>query len=113
MMEHYVALICSKGSTDGFNTGLSECLHIDYAKEGYRASNKKNYTQQMIKYLTHHEAIDAFKSFLAWTTDHPTDTSTYSDSDLQMSNDISDNESDRPAVRFLHFTDFSQITKRT
>ncbi|KAF8511547.1 hypothetical protein JB92DRAFT_2813160 [Gautieria morchelliformis] len=97
MMEHYVALIRSKGSADGFNTELSERLHIDCAKEGYRASNKKNYTQQMIKYLTRHEAIDAFKSFLAWTTDHRTDTSTYSDSDSQMSDDISDNESDRPA----------------
>ncbi|KAF8485577.1 hypothetical protein JB92DRAFT_3131185 [Gautieria morchelliformis] len=97
MMEHYVALIRSKGSADSFNTELSERLHIDYAKEGYRASNKKNYTQQIIKYLTHHEAIDAFKSFLAWTTDHRTDTSTYSDSDSQMSDDISDNESDRPA----------------
>ncbi|KAF8486519.1 hypothetical protein JB92DRAFT_3258522, partial [Gautieria morchelliformis] len=97
MMEHYVALIRSKGSADGFNTELSERLHIDCAKEGYRASNKKNYTQQMIKYLTRHEAIDAFKSFLAWTTDHRTDTSTYSDSDSQMSDDISDNESDRAA----------------
>ncbi|KAF8517451.1 hypothetical protein JB92DRAFT_3113473 [Gautieria morchelliformis] len=97
MMEHYVALIRSKFSADGFNTELSERLHIDCAKEGYGASNKKNYTQQMIKYLTRHEAIDAFKSFLAWTTDHRTDTSTYSDSDSQMSDDISDNESDRPA----------------
>ncbi|KAF8511993.1 hypothetical protein JB92DRAFT_3174281 [Gautieria morchelliformis] len=67
MMEHYVALIHSKGSADGFNTELSERLHIDCAKEGYRASNKKNYTQQMI-------------NFLAWTTDH------YSDS--QMPADI-------------------------
>ena len=92
-----MALIHSKGSADGFKTELSEHLHIDCAKEGYHASNKKNYTQQMVKYLTHHEAIDAFKSFLAWTTDHPTDTSTHSDSDLQMSDDISDNESDRPA----------------
>ena len=62
MMEHYVALIHSKGSTDGFNTEL-ECLHIDCAKEGYCASNKKNYTQQMIKYLTHHEYSLFFITF--------------------------------------------------
>ncbi|KAF8479966.1 hypothetical protein JB92DRAFT_3133291 [Gautieria morchelliformis] len=71
MMEHYVALIHSKGSTDGFNTKLSEHLHIDCAKEGYHASNKNHYTEQMIKYLTCHEAVDAFKHFLA--CDHESD----------------------------------------
>ncbi|KAF8513875.1 hypothetical protein JB92DRAFT_3083116 [Gautieria morchelliformis] len=95
MMEHYVALIRSKGSADSFNTELSEHLHIDCAKEGYCASNKKNCTEQMIKYLT--EAVDAFKDFFAWTTEHPTDTSTYANSDLQMSDGLSDHESDWPA----------------
>ena len=35
MIEHYVALIHSKGSANGFNTKLSEWLHINCAKEGY------------------------------------------------------------------------------
>ncbi|KAF8531730.1 hypothetical protein JB92DRAFT_3086534 [Gautieria morchelliformis] len=42
IMEHYIALIQAKGTPDGFNTELSERLHIDFAKEGYQASNKKN-----------------------------------------------------------------------
>ncbi|KIJ47006.1 hypothetical protein M422DRAFT_249291 [Sphaerobolus stellatus SS14] len=66
-MEHYIDLIHSKGSTDGFNTELSEWLHIDCAKQGYRASNKKNYTKQMVHYLTLHEALDHFMLFLVWT----------------------------------------------
>ena len=39
-MMHYVEAIRSHGSADGYNTEASERLHIDYAKEGYRASNK-------------------------------------------------------------------------
>jgi len=67
MLEHYVMLIRLKGAADGFSTELSERLHIDCAKESYRASNKKNYTDQMVRYLTHHEAIHSFTSFLLWT----------------------------------------------
>ncbi|KAF8526818.1 hypothetical protein JB92DRAFT_3108051 [Gautieria morchelliformis] len=67
IMEHYAHLIRAKGSADGFNTEMSERLHIDCAKEGYRASNKKNYTQQMIQYLWRQESIHKFTAFLAWT----------------------------------------------
>ena len=51
-MIHYVELIHRFGSADGFNTELPECLHIDYAKNAYRASNKKGYTIQMMKWLS-------------------------------------------------------------
>ncbi|KAF8499406.1 hypothetical protein JB92DRAFT_3099295 [Gautieria morchelliformis] len=67
MMEHYIALIRAKGTPDGFNTELSERLHIDFAKEGYRASNKKNYIEQMVTYLTRRDAIHKFTAFLIWT----------------------------------------------
>ncbi|KAK6969503.1 hypothetical protein R3P38DRAFT_3336914 [Favolaschia claudopus] len=36
-MQHYVDMIRSLGTTDGYNTELSERLHIDYAKLGYKA----------------------------------------------------------------------------
>ncbi|KAJ7734910.1 hypothetical protein B0H14DRAFT_3613817 [Mycena olivaceomarginata] len=42
-MEHYVAMIWLFGSLDGYNTESPERLHIDYAKAGYRASNKRDY----------------------------------------------------------------------
>jgi hypothetical protein len=38
---HYVNCIRSLGSADGYNTESPERLHIDFAKEAYRASNKK------------------------------------------------------------------------
>lgn len=66
MLEHYVALISDFGSADGFNTEWSERLHIDYAKDGYRASNKKDYIAQMTRWLARQEAVDRFTVFLEW-----------------------------------------------
>ncbi|PSR97570.1 hypothetical protein PHLCEN_2v4309 [Hermanssonia centrifuga] len=68
MLEHYVQLILKFGSADGFNTEWSERLHIDYAKDGYRASNKKDYTAQMTKWLSRQEAVDRFTVYLEWYT---------------------------------------------
>ena len=47
VMNHYLAAIQSCGSLDRFNTESPEQLHINYAKEAYRASNKKDYIHQM------------------------------------------------------------------
>jgi hypothetical protein len=37
---HYVTCIRALGLADGYNTESPERLHIDFAKEAYRASNK-------------------------------------------------------------------------
>ncbi|KAJ3744256.1 hypothetical protein DFH05DRAFT_1535542 [Lentinula detonsa] len=66
-MKHYVALIRHFGSADGFNTESPERLHIDYAKNAYRASNKKDYVIQMTRWLQRQEAVDRFTLFLDWT----------------------------------------------
>jgi len=39
-LEHYVEAICFLGAPDNFNTEMFERLHIDFAKKGWRASNK-------------------------------------------------------------------------
>ena len=63
-MVHYVAAIQSHGSLDEFNTESPKQLHIDYAKEAYRASNKKDYVQQMMVWLGRQEAIAQFRAYL-------------------------------------------------
>ncbi|KAF7359608.1 hypothetical protein MVEN_00684600 [Mycena venus] len=63
-MEHYVALIRLFGSADGFNTESPERLHIDYAKNAYRASNKRDYIIQ--QWLRRQEAVDRFTLYLEW-----------------------------------------------
>jgi hypothetical protein len=50
-MMHYVASIKLHGSADGYNTESPERLHIDYAKNAFRASNRKDYIQQMTRWL--------------------------------------------------------------
>ncbi|KAJ7105367.1 hypothetical protein C8R44DRAFT_943376 [Mycena epipterygia] len=68
-MEHYTPMIRLFGSADGFNTESPERLHIDYAKAGYRASNKKDYIAQMTLWLQRQEAVDRFTAYLAWCND--------------------------------------------
>lgn len=65
-MEHYVHLIGLFGSADGFNTESPERLHIDYAKDAYRASNKRDYIAQMTTWLHRQEAVDRFADYLHW-----------------------------------------------
>ncbi|KAJ7673082.1 hypothetical protein DFH06DRAFT_1319290 [Mycena polygramma] len=53
-MERYVGLIRLFGSADGYNTESPERLHIDCAKNAYRASNKRDYIVQMTNWLRRH-----------------------------------------------------------
>lgn len=64
LMDHYARLIRLYGSADGYNTESPERLHIDYAKEAYRASNRRDYTIQMVKWLRRQEAIERFTTYL-------------------------------------------------
>ena len=63
---HYVNAIRNLGSLDGYNTESPERLHIDYAKEAYRASNKRDYVEQMTLWLQRQEAIDFQSVYLDW-----------------------------------------------
>ncbi|KAJ6629824.1 hypothetical protein B0H10DRAFT_2172932 [Mycena sp. CBHHK59/15] len=44
-------------------------LHIDYAKNAYRASNRKDYIEQMTVWLQRQEAVARFSVYLEWA--HP------------------------------------------
>jgi hypothetical protein len=70
-MEHYFALIELFGSADGYNTESPERLHIDYAKDAYRASNRKDYIYQMTIWLRRQEAVDRFQAYLNWFRGSP------------------------------------------
>ena len=61
---HYVDSIKDFGATDGYNTEMFERLHIDFAKEGWRASNHKNERPQMVLWLERREKVAAFESYL-------------------------------------------------
>jgi hypothetical protein len=67
-IQHYVEKIRYLGSPDGYNTEAPERLHIDYAKAAYRASNKRDYTEQMSIWLQRQEAMWMKQSYLMWVT---------------------------------------------
>ncbi|KAI0279323.1 hypothetical protein BGY98DRAFT_1089274 [Russula aff. rugulosa BPL654] len=97
-MCHYITSIQNLGSIDGLNSEAPERLHIDYAKKGYRASNKNDYIPQMAKWLQRQEAIDLHTAYLRWCsellpqedTDHDED-----DEEKFISRTIVPNEYDR------------------
>ncbi|KAG8779955.1 hypothetical protein FRC12_023654 [Ceratobasidium sp. 428] len=64
MIRHYVRLIRELGTADGYNTETSKRLHIDFAKMGYRASNKVNATKQMALYIQRTEALAMHAAYL-------------------------------------------------
>lgn len=70
-MLHYCEAIKSRGAADGYNTESPERLHIDFAKEAYRASNGRDYEEQMVKWLGRQEAVARFRAYLDWSLWQP------------------------------------------
>lgn len=64
--EHYRYLIELLGTTDNFNTKYTERLHIDLAKEAYRASNRKDKYIQMTLWLERKEKVLRHDRYIKW-----------------------------------------------
>ena len=96
-MVHYFAAIQSRGSLDGYNTESPERLHIDYAKEAYRASNKRDYVRQMTVWLGRQEAVARFRAYLDYViTLDPSHIIPLDDETHDQLEDL-DNEMEEPA----------------
>jgi hypothetical protein len=85
-MIHYVQAIQDKGTADGFNTELSERLHIDFAKMGYRAGNRRDYIAHMTTWLARQEAVKLLNAYLEWRAAKRVEDTTL-DSDLNSDSD--------------------------
>jgi hypothetical protein len=94
---HYVDSIRALGAADGYNTEFPERLHIDYAKDAYDASNKRDYTEQMALWLQRHEAINIRKAYLTWL--HPKQTT---DKGGLWHGEDGDEEHDEDALNAVH-----------
>ena len=64
--SHYVEMISFYGTTDNFNTEYTERLHIDFAKQAYSATNRKDEFTQMTIWLERKEKILRHAQFVAW-----------------------------------------------
>jgi hypothetical protein len=65
-LQHYVQNIKFFGTTDNYNTETSERLHIDLAKEAYRATNHKDEYPQMTLWLERKEKILLHNAYINW-----------------------------------------------
>ncbi|KAJ7686148.1 hypothetical protein B0H14DRAFT_3674887 [Mycena olivaceomarginata] len=85
-------------SADGYNTESPERLHIDFAKKAYRASNRRDYTEQMALWLQRQEAIALRTAYLQWFHDQQNSASDESDADSSDSEDDTGRPSGKPEV---------------
>jgi hypothetical protein len=69
---HYITSIRYFGTTDNYNSELFERLHIDFAKDGWNASNHRDALCQMVKYVERQEKVDSFRSYINMRTCTPT-----------------------------------------
>ncbi len=65
-LDHYRRSIELFGTTDNYDTQYSERLHIDFAKDAYRASNKKEELVQMTIWLERKEKIIRHEKYIKW-----------------------------------------------
>ncbi|THU78905.1 hypothetical protein K435DRAFT_699108 [Dendrothele bispora CBS 962.96] len=65
-LAHYTDAIKLYGTTDNYNTEATERLHIDFAKDAYRASNHKDEFSQMTRWLERREKIMYHSKYIDW-----------------------------------------------
>ncbi|KII92122.1 hypothetical protein PLICRDRAFT_103181 [Plicaturopsis crispa FD-325 SS-3] len=65
-LRHYVLCIKMFGTTDNYNTEYTERLHIDLAKDAYRATNHKDEYPQMALWLERKEKVLQHDRFIRW-----------------------------------------------
>src|SRR6266702_113346 len=63
---HYKSSITLFGTTDNYNTEQSERLHIDFAKDAYRATNRKDEYTQMTGWLERREKLLFHMAYIDW-----------------------------------------------
>lgn len=65
-LAHYIMYIKLYGTTDNYNTEYTERLHIELAKDAWRATNSKDEFPQMTLWLERKEKIFRHEKFVKW-----------------------------------------------
>ncbi|EIN09278.1 hypothetical protein PUNSTDRAFT_113700 [Punctularia strigosozonata HHB-11173 SS5] len=68
--SHYSSLIMDFGTTDNTNTESTERLHIDFTKDAYRSTNKKDTYPQMTRWIERKEKVLHHDLFIHWKIMH-------------------------------------------
>jgi hypothetical protein len=84
-LRHYAEAIILFGTTDNYNTQATERLHIDFAKDAYRATNRKDEYPQMTLWLERRDKIHCHTNYVSWrTTDKPAGKRTWQYSKFEL-----------------------------
>lgn len=67
---HYIKSIKDFSTIDNYNTETFERFHIDFAKKGFRASNKRDIFPQMVAWLTRKEKMCSFDVYTRFASDY-------------------------------------------
>ncbi|KAI0716908.1 hypothetical protein C8Q76DRAFT_795145 [Earliella scabrosa] len=65
-LDHYLNSIKLFGTTDNYDTQYTERLHIDFAKDAYRATNHRDELPQMTDWLERREKILRHEAYIKW-----------------------------------------------
>ncbi|TFK85635.1 hypothetical protein K466DRAFT_601004 [Polyporus arcularius HHB13444] len=65
-LDHYLQSIRLFGSTDNYDSQYTERLHIDFAKDAYRATNHRDEFPQMTVWLERREKILRHEAYVQW-----------------------------------------------
>lgn len=66
VLWHYLQNIRDLGTPDNYSTEIGETLHIPFCKKAYKATNRKEYDEQIITYLIRREALICYTAYYAW-----------------------------------------------
>ncbi|KDQ20398.1 hypothetical protein BOTBODRAFT_100224 [Botryobasidium botryosum FD-172 SS1] len=70
-LKHYLLAIKIFGTLDNYNTEYTERLHIDFAKDAYRATNHRDEYPQMARWLMRKEKVSKHQKFIDWRLNKP------------------------------------------
>ena len=70
LLHHVKWMVKLLGSSPQFSSEQTERCHIELAKRPYGATNRKDYTKQMCRYLDRQERIRLFTMLTEWNSDN-------------------------------------------
>ncbi|KAJ3537477.1 hypothetical protein NM688_g6681 [Phlebia brevispora] len=116
--EHYLDSIMDLGTTDNFNTEYTERLHIDYAKDAYRATNHKEEMAQMTTWLVRKEKMLRLEQHIKWKLSQQkkydkADTKSHAESNIPSTQAVVDttkSHSQPPRIQMTKFPSQQAVT---
>jgi len=71
MLSHWEKDIHTFGTYDNTNTEGTERMHIEFAKDAFKASNRREYIAQMCSWLQRRQSVHLFATYLSIRTGMP------------------------------------------